>query len=435
MSFQGIELTPEMRKLVVNVKEFFDKCKKNSDLFDRPTSVLTASALGISESTVKVIMSAFNKTGENGLLKSNNEHRGRPSFSLESNLESDVRKFIRDTNKQGQQVTIDIISKKLSEIIDFKIAPTTLWRTLLRWGFEFGKGTRSAHLKESEQTIIKRRRYLREKISNRKPDGTTIRPEIYLDESSVNKNHSRDDTWYYGEDTGIISKPTGKGERLIIINAIQKSGWVPNAKLVFKANKKASDYHTNMNWKVFSEWFSQQLLPNIPENSLIILDNAPYHNVLAENAFPKKGHSIQKFKQWLTHNEIPWQENMLKAELYELCCRFAPKPEFSLDKLAFEKGHTILRTPPYHPELQPIEKCWGVVKNHIAANNDFTSMEKVKSLLEEGFLKVTPQTISGISKKIKKQEDDFWIEDSKYPNIENNLDDEIDLLDEEDENL
>ena len=143
-----------------------------------------------------------------------------------------------------------------------------------------------------------------------------------------------------------------------------------------------------MNWKVFSEWFSQQLLPNIPENSLIILDNAPYHNVLAENAFPKKGHSIQKFKQWLTHNEIPWQENMLKAELYELCCRFAPKPEFSLDKLAFEKGHTILRTPPYHPELQPIEKCWGVVKNHIAANNDFTSMEKVKSLLEEGFLKV-----------------------------------------------
>ena len=127
MSFQGIELTPEMRKLVVNVKEFFDKCKKNSDLFDRPTSVLTASALGISESTVKVIMSAFNKTGENGLLKSNNEHRGRPSFSLESNLESDVRKFIRDTNKQGQQVTIDIISKKLSEIDNNILAKIKNW--------------------------------------------------------------------------------------------------------------------------------------------------------------------------------------------------------------------------------------------------------------------------------------------------------------------
>ena len=226
MSFQGIEFTPEMRKLVVNVKNFFDQSKKKPELFDNPASALTASALGISESTVKVIMSAFNKIGENGLLTSNNDLRGRPSFSLESNLESNIRKFIRDTNNQGRQVTIDIISKKLSEIIDLKIAPTTLWRTLARWGFEFGKGTRSAHLKESEQIIIKRRRYLREKIENRKPDGTTIRPEIYLDESYVNRNHSRDDTWYYGEDKGLISKPTGKGERLVIINAVHKDGWI-----------------------------------------------------------------------------------------------------------------------------------------------------------------------------------------------------------------
>ena len=170
MSLQGIELTPEMRKLVVNVKHFFDQSKKKPELFNNPASALTASAVGINETTVKIIMSQFNKNGENGLLKSEKDNRGRPSFSVESNLESSVRKFIRDTNNQGQQVTIDIISKKLSEIIDFKIAPTTLWRTLIRWGFEFGKGIRSAHLKESEQIIIKRRRYLREKIANRNPD-------------------------------------------------------------------------------------------------------------------------------------------------------------------------------------------------------------------------------------------------------------------------
>ena len=28
MSFQGIELTPEMRKIIVNVKHFFDQSKK-----------------------------------------------------------------------------------------------------------------------------------------------------------------------------------------------------------------------------------------------------------------------------------------------------------------------------------------------------------------------------------------------------------------------
>ena len=441
MSFQGIELTPEMRKLVVNVKKFFDHCKQNSNLFDRPASILTASAVGISESTVKTIMSAFNKSGENGLLKSNNDNRGRPSFSIEQNLESIVRNYIRDKNKQGQQVTIDVILKKLYEKINadiddekkIKISQATLWRTLTRWGFEFGKGIRSAHLKESERIIIQRRKYLREKIANRKPDGTTHLPEIYLDESYVNKNHSRDDTWYFGEETPLISKPTGKGERLIIINAISSSGWVPNAKRVFKSTQKTGDYHGQMNWKSFHKWFTEQLLPNIPKNSLIILDNASYHNVLAEDAFPKKNHSSQKFKQWLTHNDIPWQEDMLKAELYELCCRFAPKPEFYLDKIAFEKGHKILRTPPYHPELQPIENCWATVKNHVAANNDFT-MAKVALLLEEGFQKVTSHTINSFLKKIKKQEDIFWSEDAKFYDLEYNLkEEEIDFDDEEEQ--
>ena len=62
-------------------------------------------------------------------------------------------------------------------------------------------------------------------------------------------------------------------------------------------------------------------------------------------------------------------------------------------------------------------------------------MEKVNSLLEEGFLKVTSETIFGILKKVKKQEDDFWIEDSKFLEIENNLEEEVDTLDEEDGNL
>jgi len=42
------------------------------------------------------------------------------------------------------------------------------------------------------------------------------------------------------------------------------------------------------------------------------------------------------------------------------------EPAYALDVLAEESGHQILRTPQYHPELQPIEECWGVVKNHCA---------------------------------------------------------------------
>jgi hypothetical protein len=185
------------------------------------------------------------------------------------------------------------------------VAHTTLWRAIQRWGFEFGKGIRSAQLKESERIVIMRRQYLRLKRSNRDDKGRTDRPEVYLDESYINKNHSNDNTWYFEEDGIIIGKPTGKGDLLIIVDAITKDGWVPNARLVFKASKKTGDYHANMNWNNFSEWFQEKLLKNISENSLIIMDNAAYHNVLAEEAFPKKSHSVKSLREWLSNNEIP----------------------------------------------------------------------------------------------------------------------------------
>jgi transposase len=415
VSFQGFEFSPEMRKLVVNVKCFFDQYRKEPEKTAKSATALASAALGIGETTVKMIMATFNSGGDQGLSRSQTVNRGRPSFAVQPGLESIVRQFVRDANKKGEQVTVDLIAKHITATgkQDFQIAKSTLWRALVRWGFEFGTGTRSAQLKESKRIVIQRRQYLRSKIANRKSDGSTIRPEIYLDESFINKNHSRDSTWYLDNDGSIVGKPTGKGERLIIVNAIGIDGWVPNAELVFKASAKTGDYHTNMNWNVFLKWFQNKLMKNIPDNSLIVLDNAAYHNVLAEEAFPKKSHSIQRFQDWLTRNEIPWHKDMLKEELYDLCLRLAPKPEFQLDRIAAEKGHTILRTPPYHPELQPIETCWAVVKAHVATHNDFT-MESVWRLLAEGFQKVTAHTVAGIIKKVRKQEDSFWEEDSLH---------------------
>jgi len=288
LSFQGVEFSPEMRKMVVNVKLFFDNTKSDTIALKQSASRLAASALGVSESTVKVIMATFNKKGDDGLSGSNFNNRGRPSYSLESGIEPFIRKFVRQANKNGEQVNIDIVRNVLRDELNCDVARTTLWRALLRWSFEFGSGVRSAQLKESKRIVIQRRQYLRHKFANRNPDGGTYRPEVYLDESYINKNHSNDNTWYFDEDSVVLGKPTGKGDRLVIINAITKEGWTPNAKLVFKSSKKTGDYHANMNSEKFSAWFEEKLLKNIPENSLIIMDNASYHNVFTEEAFPKK---------------------------------------------------------------------------------------------------------------------------------------------------
>ena len=81
-----------------------------------------------------------------------------------------------------------------------------------------------------------------------------------------------------GGTKGSIRKPSGKGSRLIILRAGGESGWVDRAALVFQNKKATGDYHDEMTAEHFEEWFHDTLMPNIRPNSLIVMDNAPYHS-------------------------------------------------------------------------------------------------------------------------------------------------------------
>jgi hypothetical protein len=212
------------------------------------------------------------------------------------------------------------------------IPPVTLWRTLQRWGFTSGTGKRRSALKERDYVVLASRRYLRQKRANRTPDGSLQRPEVYLDETCVNKNHSGQFTWYLEEDGPWVNKPSGKGPRLIIVHAMTVAGWVPGAALVFEATKRTGDYHGHMNWENFSTWFADPLLSHLPSHALIILDNAPYHHVLVDDAVPTPQSRQEQLCAWLTRNAIPWTPDMLKPELYALCKKFAPAPTLRLDQ-------------------------------------------------------------------------------------------------------
>ncbi len=270
-------------------------------------------------------------------------------------------------------------------------------------------------MKESFQNTI-RRKYLRKKISNRRADGTLIRPEVYLDETFINKNHSNGKTWYLIEDGAWVNKPSGKGPRLIIVHAITKDGWVDGAKLIFQAKTSSGDYHGQMNYENFSKWFENQLLPNIPDNSIIIMDNAKYHNILSNDTFPTPRSYKHELQEWLKNNHpnlgLHDDKSMLKSELYEICKKIAPLPVFKIDCLAEKYGHEILRTPQYHSELQPIESCWGVVKNYCRDHCEFT-MKSLYKHLDNGFLKVTKSTCQKTIAKVREQEELFWVEDTE----------------------
>jgi transposase len=293
----------------------------------------------------------------------------------------------------------------------------TLWRALRRIGFTYGRNKRRSTLKEQDYVISARRKYLRKKISNRNDNGTLKRPEVYLDETYLNKNHSNENTWFLNKDGPWVNKPSGRGQRLIIVHAITMEGWVDGAELVFQAKSSTGDYHGQMNYDNFSKWFSNQLLPNIPNDSIIIMDNARYHNILADNTFPTPRSSKRELQAWLEKNhsklKLHDDSSMLKAELYEICKKIAPPPEFKLDRIAEKHGHRVLRTPQYHCELQPIEFCWGIVKNFCSYHCDFT-MKGLNKELHKGFSKVSKTTCKKLIGIVRQKEDLFWKEDAEF---------------------
>ena len=410
MSLQGKEFTSEMRQLIVNLKLHFDTEKKDSKFVSTQNAIKRVSTgLGIGEITVKRIIADYNK----GTVKDTEiKGRGKPPYRMSDNLQPVIRGYIRKKNLKGQKIAAEEIRKKLLHTYDVEVPMPTLLRALSRWGFVYGKDKRRSALKEQAYVVLARRRYLRRKIANRNSDGSLNRPEVYLDETFINKNHSNQFTWYLEEDGPWVNKPSGKGPRLIILHAITKGGWVNSAQLVFDANRRTGDYHGQMNWGNFSKWFENQLLPNIPKSSLIIMDNARYHNVFTEDSFPTSQNRKEELGSWLDRNCIPWTEDMLKPELFELCKRFAAAPEFRLDQIAEAAGHKILRTPQYHPELQPIEVCWAIVKNYMADHCDFT-MKNFREELPRAFTKVRPSTCKKLISKVIKKEEEYWSEDSQ----------------------
>ena len=409
---RGKPLEPGEKLAIINIKQYFDRNKKEFKLGE-PSVQLTADALQMGVSTVKRVLADYRRDPDS--LSKIPEPKGRPKHAIDCSHEEAVRSFIRTANKHGEYITLSSISDLIqSKDPNSDFHQATLARTLDRWGFEFGKGKRSQHLKEKNEIIVLRQNYLRRIRANRSLKSSfPIRSEIYLDESYVNKNHSNDFTWYSGEDGAWVQKPTGKGERLIIVNAISASGWISNAKLVFQAKKKTGDYHGQMNADIFQKWFREKLLPNIPKNSLIVMDNASYHNALSECSPPTPTSAKDEILGWLMENQIPCDPCSLKAELIVALKKIAPVPVYEIDQIAKKQGHEILRTPPYHPELQPIELCWGIVKNHIARNCDFT-MENLKIQLEEGFGKINEKTCGNIIRKIKKKEEEFWNDDISF---------------------
>lgn len=369
---------------------------------------------GIGQRTVSVTLSEYRNKGS---VSSPNKTKIRPTVT-EKIDDFDKNAIRQKVHEFWHRREIPTVKKILTVVNEDSTLPdfsgTTLRRLLKHLNFEYVRKSRNSALIERNDIVCWRRRYL-ESIKEYRQTG---RPIYYLDETWVNAGETTSKSWVdktvssprdaflRGLTTGQ-KEPSGKGKRLIVLHIGSSDGFVIGGLLCFESKKNTADYHDEMNGDTFFDWFTN-ILPLLRENAVIVMDNASYHSV-KKHTFPVRSWKKQDIINWLTDKGEVIDRPMVKEQLLERVQILKPQyNEYVIDELAKSANKTVLRLPPYHCELNPIELAWASVKNYVRMNNQTFKINDVKKLLEEGVERVTSDMWKNFLGHVIKVEDKFW---------------------------
>lgn len=317
-----------------------------------------------------------------------------------------VRRTVQEFYDRGEYPTVEGIRNSLVQKIQFSGSNTSIWRILKNLGFKYKKSNDGRNfLMERNDIVAARIKFLR-KMHNIRNESSP-RPIIYLDETWINQNHSKQYIWQDSTSRGGLKVPVGKGSRLIICHAgSAQHGFIEGAQLVFQS-KSTGDYHQEMNSDVFRGWFLD-LLKGLEEPSVIVMDNASYHSCFLEK-IPSTKTRKADIVAWLQNKNIIHNPNNTKSELLYIVRQHKEKYKvYELDAIANEMGHEVVRLPPFHCHYNPIELIWAQIKNEVAAHNKSFKIADVRKLLLEAIAKVTVEDWKKCVKHSETlQEEDF----------------------------
>ncbi|XP_066982182.1 uncharacterized protein [Macrobrachium rosenbergii] len=168
-----------------------------------------------------------------------------------------------------------------------------------------------------------------------------------------------------------------------------------------------------MTGELFIRRLTMQLLPSLPEPSVLVLDNAPYHSQLTDDRrSPTSATKKADFISWLEYRRLPIPPGATRPELLLIRPQNRPKPQYTVDNIIRQWGHEVVRPPPAHPELNAIEQVSAYMKHHgRSLLHRFTRVD-LQARLEEARLCATQSVWAGAVKRSREFEDWYWLSDN-----------------------
>lgn len=421
-----------------------------------------------SPSTLRAAVLQFSQTGT--LPEPSTEHRGRgnPDHPLHSantdrygpSLEAELlmHDLVHAQKTEGVSVTATTIAAELRSQLGISISRRTVRRWLHALGYHWrhkryiGGMKPQAKNARIRQFILEYAAALAEEAA-----GTAI--IVYVDESYIHTHHASRKGWFHLNDRDVIGDDNGT--RLIILHAMTDSGllavpdtiasnWLSEpaltAELVFEEvledGQDDSDYHNTMTGAKFVAWLRNRLLPTFAamypgKKMYLVLDNATYHKPRDESWVSS---SQAQTKHELAHQLMDLGVESLitasgcmvpahlfgakkseggptKAELIAAVQRWLSEhPDYNrtvVEQLMRDAGHSLVYTPPFCPEVQPIELLWAKVKRYVAARSTHNrSLTEARQQTEEGFEQITNMFCNSIVKHCHDWMDQFLLTDA-----------------------
>ena len=144
-----------------------------------------------------------------------------------------------------------------------------------------------------------------------------------------------------------------------------------------------------MNSHRFEGWWENTVLDKLPDQSVVVIDNAKYHPRQTEDSKTRQMvGERQKFRNgWRREESVLTQRTKF---------------------ISTRKDIQILRLLVGHSELNPIELIWVQVKSEVARKNTTFKIKDVQTLVCETLRNVTKEDWGKAIKHVIKVDDAFW---------------------------
>jgi transposase len=378
----------------------------------------TAAAEIASPTTIRTAILQFNTTGSLVPPEDQRSHRSHPFYkesgpSLAAELL--IHHRLQQVADENTYESCTTLRDELKQELGISLHKSTIHRWLHALGYQYGKKCFSNQPAAYRNALIRGFIYQYAAALKEEEEGRAI--IVYMDESYVHAHHCTKCFWF-----SILSnqkdsvRGDNKGKRLIIMHAMTKDGMLEvegvepsniltelyhSCSLIFNEvcvdDITPADYHDTINGEKFIGWIRQRLLPTFQrvypgKKMYLVLDNAKYHHHRGPDWFSpsvkKKGQLADFLRQRQVKSVTVEGGRVIPASKFSADARGKASGGPTLDQLKnavkqhlvdhpdinttvpqqlfSDAGYSLIYTPPYVSDLQPIEMIWAFTKALVA---------------------------------------------------------------------